>query len=350
MTEQTEQTAHPSGDAGAREAPPVRRAGHVATHAWASGSLVLAGLIGVLAKVLGVVVAPGMRGAASGKIVEQAQLASGAFAYVLTGLLVGLTGVASFELAKSTRIHAAARFPVVALSGLVIALASPAVVDRLPRNVATALSLMTALLALVASVTAATAARTRAVGIVLGLLSTASLLRVGAMEVAVSAGESASLSLFHVAQLVATAAVVLHAGALLLAGAWVGTRAGWRGRVLANVAIVLAFATTWMAGRQSETPSTLELVLRTALAGATGVPSPYGLSAVAVFLLPAGVFVAAVALIEHRRGPALMGALALALVAHGSYDVPLQALAAVVAAEWAMLARTDEPSPRAAVR
>lgn len=334
------------GGPGPREAPSAS-APDSGMHAWAAGSLVLTAVIAAVAKVLGVVVAPGVRGAASTQVVEGSQLLSAVFGYVVTGLLVGLTGVASFEIARSPRLTPGSRFPVVALSGLAIALASPAVVDRLPKPVAVALALVASLLTLIAALAAARSAHTRAVGIVLGLLSFAALFRIASWEVASAAGETASLSTFHVAQVIATFGVLLHAGATLLAGAWLGSRAGWRARVLANAAIVLAFAATWLAGRKSDSASMLELVLRNALGSAVGVPSPFGVGPVAVFLLPACVLLAAVALIERARGPVLLASLALALLAHGSYDVPLQALSAIVAATWTMLASTDVPAASA---
>ncbi len=316
---------------------------HRATHEWASASLVLTAGLAVVAKVFGVVIAPGMRGAAPAAVVERAQVFSAMLGYVLTGLFVALIGVASFELAKTHKLSPSARFPVVALSGLVVALASPAVVDRLPRGIAAALVVFTSIITTLAGGAAVRATRTRAVGVVLMLLSFTSLLRLAAWETATAAGESASLSLFHVAQGIATFGVVVHATALLLAGAWLGSRSGWRARILANVAIVLAFVMTWIAGRQSDTPSSVELVLRSSLGAAAGVPSPFGLGPVAVFLLPASLFLALVALVQRGRGPVVLATTALALVAYGSFDVPLHALAAVVAAEWAMLARADEP-------
>ncbi len=326
----------------------MRAASGPSSYGWAAGSLSLTAGLAVAAKVLGVIVAPGVRGAASTGVVEGAQLLSAVFGYVLMGLLVGLAGVGAFEIAKAHRLPPSSRFPVVGLSGLAIALASPAVVDRLPKTIALALALVASLLTVIGAITAARATQTRAVGVVLGLLSFVALLRVTSWEVAAAAGESASLSTFHVAQVFATIAVAIHAFAAVLAGAWLGSRAGWSGRVMANGAIVMAFAATWVAGRQSDAPSVVELVLRGSLGSATGVPSPLALAPVAVFLLPACLMLAVVAIVTRARGPVLLAALALALVAHGSYDVPLQALCAVVAAQWAMLARDGSaPAPRA---
>jgi hypothetical protein len=137
--------------------------------------------------------------------------------------------------------------------------------------------------------------------------------------------------------------MVIHGGALVLTGAWLASRRGWGARLLVNGSIILAFALTWLAGRQSDTPTLVEQVLRVSIWSSQGMPPPFGLGPIAVFLLPASVLLALATLVLRSRAPSVLAPLTLALVAHGSYDVPLQALTAVVAAGWALLAQTDPP-------
>ena len=99
--------------------------------AWASGALLLTVIVGAAAKILGVLVAPGMRGIASERAMVATETVSATLGYTFAALLVALICGGSFELARARRIHVASRGTVVAISGLIVALASPAVVQRL---------------------------------------------------------------------------------------------------------------------------------------------------------------------------------------------------------------------------
>ena len=76
---------------------------------------------------------------------------------------------------------------------------------------------------------------------------------------------------------------------------------------------------------------------------------PYGLASISAFLVPATVLLAIVAVVQRAQPPAVLAALGLALLSHGSFDVPLHALAVTAAAQWAMLAMVDERSMWAAM-
>lgn len=315
---------------------------------WAGEALTVTAALAVVAKIVGVIVAPGLRGVVSQRAVEAFDTLSGTFAYTLAALLVALVCASSFELARAHRIGMGARGSVVAISGLIVALASPAVVVRLHTVAALALAVTTSATVLVAGVVSLRTPRTRALGAVLCLLAFCALLRLVGWELAAVGAERPHPGLFSAGRVLATIAVLLHAIGVLLAAAWLGTRSGLGGRVLANAAIILAFVVTWMAARTTEgVPSATEAVLRTSLAGASGVPMPYGLASVAAFLVPASVLLAAVALVSQGRSRAVLAALALALVSHGSFDVPLHALAVAAAAQWAMLAMAEDAQARA---
>lgn len=314
------------------------------TTGWASSALILTSAIAIAAKITGVLVTPGARGVVGQSAVTLVERVSGTLAYALTGLLVALVCTASYELARSRTIHSVARGGVVAVSGLVVALASPAVVERLRTVPTVALAVVTSAIGLFAGLLSLRSAQTRALGAVLALLAFAGLLRIVAWESAVLSYDRASMPLYQLARGLATVATSLHVVAVLVAAAWIGTRSRWRGRLLANLAIVGAFATTWLAGRAADSPSTWEAILQSSLPRAAGQPAPYLLGAVAAFLVPASILLAAVALLQPVQRPAIVAALALALLSHGAFDVPLQALLAAASAAWAMVAMSEARS------
>jgi len=322
-----------------RESPGSRT-----TVGWAGSALILTAVVAIAAKTVGVVVAPGSRGVLSGRWVNAIDLVSGTLAYTLVALLVALVCGASFELARARRVNVTARGGVVAVSGLVVALASPAVVERLHTAPSLALAVISSLVALVSGVVVIRTPQTRAVGGILALLAICGLLRVVVWETSAVSFERASHQLHAVARGFATAAVALQTIAALLAAAWLGTRSKVRGRILANGAILLAFCITWLAARSSDSPSTIEAVLRTSLPAAAGLPSPYFLGSIAAFLVPASILLAGVALLQPAQPPAVVASLALALLSHGAFDVPLHALLVTAAAQWAMLAMADDRS------
>jgi hypothetical protein len=313
---------------------------------WAGSALLLTAIVGAAAKVFGVLVAPGMRGIASQRAMEATEIIASTLGYTLAALLVALICGGSFELARARKIGVGSRGSVVAVSGLVVALASPAVVQRLHTAAALALAIVASIIAIIASAATIRVAHTRVVGAVLGMFALSGVLRPIAWEVTALAGERASMGLYDTGRGLATFAVVVQMLATLLAAAWLGTRSRWRGRVLANGAIVLAFVITYFAARVgSDTPSTLEAVLHGSLSQAAGVRLPYeGLTRIAEFLVPATILLSLVAVVQRAVPPAVLAALALGLLSQGAFDVPLHALAVTAAAQWAMLAMVDDRS------
>jgi hypothetical protein len=329
--------------AGTTSPQPARASG--TNVAWAGSALVLAAVVGAAAKLLAVLVAPGMRGVASQHAMELTETVSATLSYTFAALLVALICGGSFELARVRKVGVASRGSVVAISGLAVALASPAVVQRLHTAAALALALVASVIALVAAVATVRVAHTRAVGAVLGMFALSGVLRPVAWEVTAFAGERASLGLYQGGRGLATFAVAVQALGALLAAAWLGTRSPLRGRLLANLAIVIAFGVTYLAAHDAgDAPSAIEAVLRGSLSQATGVPLPYGLASIAAFLVPATILLALVSLVQRAQPRVVLGALALALLSHGAFDVPLQALAITAAAQWTLLAMADERS------
>lgn len=313
--------------------------------AWAGGALVLTAVVGAVAKLFGVLIVPGMRGIASQRAMETTDGISATASYTFAALLVAVICGGSFELARARKIGVVSRGSVVAVSGLVVALASPAVMQRLHTVAALALAVVASVLAIVAASSTLRVAQTRAVGVLLALLALSGLLRPIAWALTALAGERASLGLYHAGRGLATLTVALQAFATLLAAAWLGTRSRWRGRMLANAAIVVAFGVTYLAARDAgDTPSALEAVLRGSLSQPSGLPTPYALGSIAAFLVPATILLALVAVVQRAQPPAVLAAIGLALLSQGALDVPLNALALTAASQWAMLAMVDDRS------
>jgi hypothetical protein len=308
---------------------------------WASSGLILTAMVAVVATVAGVIVAPGARGIAGEATVDLIDTASGAFAYLLTALLVSLVCGASFELARTRSVNVVGRGVVVGISGLVVALASPAVVERLGPGPSLVLAVFASLIALVSGILVLRAAHTRMLGGMLCLYAVSSILRIAGWETSAFAADRGSLSVHEMARGLATASVALAAIAALLATAWVSTRSRWRGRLLANLAILTAFGLTWVAARTTESPSSFEAILRAVLPAAAGIPAPYALGAIAAFLVPATILLAAAALVQPKQAPVLIAALAFALLSNGTLDIPLHALLITTSAQWALLAAAD---------
>ncbi len=190
----------------------------------AGSALLITTGVAVAAKIAGVLIAPGARGVFGEKSVVLVETLSGAFGYTLIGLLVALICAASFELARSRAIHVVARGSIVALTGLIVALASPAVVERLPTLPSLALAVVTSVVVFIAGLVVLRAHRMRAIGAVLVLLSSAALIRVIAYQMSAASFEQVSVRLHDGARILATISVTAQSVAVLIAAAWIGTR------------------------------------------------------------------------------------------------------------------------------
>ena len=311
---------------------------------WLRTALVMIVAVGAIAKVLGVLVMPGMAGIASQGAVVAAEALSSTFAYAFALLTIVLIGAGAYELSRARGIGMVSRGAAIGLSGIVIAVALPSLTHRLHSIPTLGLSIATTLLTVIGAVTALRAAPTRILGAVLGLLAISALVRPASWELTVMAGEQASIGLYGVGKLLASIALVLSALATLLSAAWLGTRSPIRGRLLANGAIVVAFFVTYVAARESADPGTLQMVLHSSLAQSNGLPLPFALTSIGAFLVPATIMLAIASVAQRAAAPAVLGSLAFALLSQGALDVPLQALAMAAAVTWGMLAMADPKS------
>jgi hypothetical protein len=304
-----------------------------------------AAIAATIAGFLAAIVAPGVQGNASERVVVWTGWGSSAFAFFLLLLLVTLAVWGAVELLRAHGLPAPARGLLLGGGAVVVAMSSPGLRDRLPPLYSSVIALAAVVAALAGAYASAGAPHTRAVAAVLAVLSLAALARFGAWWVAVYAGDAASVKLFYTARGLATAGVLFEAAGQLLAVTWLSTRSrgGGFGQLGAFVALGSAVVLTWGVAQGVHSSASLwQAVLHTALADAPGVPPPYGFDALATFLVPASLLLALATAAQPKQVVAVLVAMALALVSRGAFDAPLRALCAVVAAYWVVLARGDE--------
>jgi hypothetical protein len=302
-------------------------------------------IVASVAGFLALVVVPGVRGNASESVVVWMDWLSGAWALFLLLLLAMLAVWGAIELLRSPTAGAVPRAAMLGGGAIVVALSSPGLRDRVPPLYAGLIALAAAVACLAAAYAAAGAPHTRAVAALLALLAFAALSRLGAWGLALYAGDTASVRLFSVSRGLATSGILFEAAGQLLAVLWLSTRGrgGGIGQLGAFLALGGALLVTWGVARGVHADAALwQAIVHTALADAPGLPPPYGLDALATFLVPASLLLALAAAVHPRQVVGVLVTLSLALVSRGAFDAPLRALCAVVAAYWVVLARADE--------
>jgi hypothetical protein len=333
----------PGGD---HRTPPGSRPGR-----WAPTSPVLsstwllrtAAFTSVAAGVTGVIVAPGLRGNAGEEVVVIADRVSATLSYLLVCALISLVLLGAVELLRTREIATAPRMALVAGGAAVLSLSLVGLRDRVPPLVSVLIIAAAAVTCLAGAYCAAQAPHTRAMAGVLGAFAFAAIARLAAWELAMRAGDTASLQMFGASRALATAGVFLEAAGQLTAITWLGARGRGIGQLACCAALVVAFALTWgVATGVHSDAAPWEAVVHTALADAPGVPSPNAFAGLATFLVPASLLLALVAATQKQQVAAIVAAMALALVSRGAFDAPLRGLCAVVAAQWAALAAVDE--------
>jgi len=298
--------------------------------------------VSVLAAMLSGLVVPGLRGNAPERVVVNVEGIAHAVSGIAWVALLFTVVAGSIELSRAPRVAGWARVAPVGAGGAVVALLLVAFRARLPTPLTLALAGAALCVALVAAAASMSAPHTRAVGVILGILATSAVARIFAWEIAYVAGERANPALYSAGRVLATAGVVIEGVGQLVATTWLGTRSRVAGQLLALLAVGASFFLTWGAaqGAYAGAPS-WQSIVHTALADAPGVPAPYGLAAFATFLAPAALLLALVAAVQPRQPGVVVGALALALLGRGAYDVPLRALAVAGAGIWLVLATAD---------
>lgn len=308
----------------------------------------VAAFAAVVAGMMGVMIAPGVRGNAGERIVNLVDCSSATLSFFLLLALVALVGWGAFELVREREGEAMPRLALVGSSAAVVALVLVGVAlhDRNLSHTETA-TLITAagagVCVIAGAYVAARAPHTRAAAAVLIILAFAALTRLGAWELAKSASERADVRMYAISRGLATAGVVLEGGAQLVAVMWLWARSKLAGQLGATLAVVGAFLLTLgVAKGVHATAAPWQAVLHTALGDAPGIPPPFWFDGFATFLVPASLLLALVTAAQPGQVAAVVATVSLALVSRGAFDAPLRALCAVAAAQWAALSSGDE--------
>lgn len=297
--------------------------------------------IGLLATIVGRAIAPALHGAGEGmdRVIAVMDFAGSFTTFLFAILTLVTTGVQMMQTSRQSRLSLGYRIASATLATLVVALIAPALPARLPDRGILLTASASALLALAAAREAMLVPRTRAVGVVLGVTGTSALLHLGALWLAASPLPS----LAHASLAIATAGTGLDAAALVIALAWIGTRSGTLVSWHTTAALALALAAYWGARRgEFEAAKLWQVVAHQAVERLVAPPASFVLPALRAFFELAALALAGAALLLRKQVPSITGALALALVARPTTDVPLSAAALTLAALTIALAARDE--------
>ena len=310
-------------------------------------------VLAVLASILGRAVGPSMEGLAVGlgRVISSVQIAGGVLSQALAVAAIVLA-MGEILVASRSRVPAAVRPGSIGLGGgvvLVCFLASPRR-ESLPDALVVLMSASAIGLSLLSGVTALKTPYARAAGMILGLVGVSSLLRLIAALIAVQAhgGER----LIVVASGVATAGFLAGLLAMAVAAAWIASRSGKLASPGTLLPLALALFFTQKALRaEAEDADALSVLVRRAVEHLILRPRPLlplGFQIFAALLAP----LLAIAALASRpaRGasaaalspPAIGAAIALALLVRDAVDMPLGALALVIAGLTAALAAQDD--------
>jgi len=187
------------------------------------------------------------------------------------------------------------------------------------------------------------APHTRALGGILMALACAALVRVAGWEIAMWSSARGDVEWFRWSRILMTSGVCFEALGQIVAVSWLGTRGRSLGQIASMAALFGAFVLTWGVSKGGQPDGAMwQAIAHTALAGAGGIPVPVGVEGLAIFVVPAALFLAVAYAIQTGQVVAIVASIAIALVSRGAFDSPMRALCAVVAAQWATLAAVDE--------
>ena len=311
----------------------------------------LTAAIAIVAACVGHVIAPGLRGAASQRVVDNwegiGQFTTYAFLVFLSFLFFRVAWDLVFTDKPAIGLRLAVVSSAFSVGCIVMCILIISALRRpfvpTPSTALVPLTLLASLAALVSGAGIVRMPHTRATGFVLFAFGSAALVRVLAWWLAGVAGARAAPMTYEWARAIATVGVIFEGVGQLVAVVWLTTRTRVSGQILAGISVLAALVVTWgMEQGGHAGAATWQVVLHTALAGVRGTPPPAGLGPVPTFLAATSLFLAAVAVIRPGPAPAITSALSLCLIARGAFDAPLNAFAASVAAACLLAISADE--------
>ncbi len=311
--------------------------------------------LAIVASLVGRAIGPSMEGLAVGlgRLIEAVKLSGGVLSQVLAVAAIVLA-MGEILVVSRSRVPAVVRLGSIGLGGAVVLvcfLASPRR-ESLPDALVLLMSVSAIAFAFLAGASALKASFSRAAGLILLLVGASSLLRLIALGIASQARASAGGRLGVVAGAVATAGFVAGVVALAIAAAWIASRS--RKLASAGTLVPLAIAlllTQRASGADGDDAGAFSVLVHRIVERLILRPLP---------LVPVGfqIFVAllapllAIAALASRpaRGasaaalapPSIGAAVALALLMRDAADMPLGALALVIASLTVAIAAHDE--------
>jgi hypothetical protein len=295
--------------------------------------------LGLVAMLLGRVLGPALAGVFMGAdglvqgVGAAGELVSQAFA-----LLAMLAAISAVLAVARSRLPLVVRFSAISLGGVGILTTLWALHEPVPTPSAGLVSGCAAVVALLAAGSAFRAPFARGPAVVVGLVAVGALVRLVAVALALQADGAGGSHLGALAGSFATVAFVADALAAVTAVAWVAGAAG-RGAAgaprLVNAWTILPLGLAMMGARWALMGETAEsspvalLVWRSSVRLLT-LPEPGVSTGIRVFFAFLAPLTAVVALLVRGPVPALGAAVALALAARGSVEMPPCALMLVV--------------------
>lgn len=302
--------------------------------------------VAIVASVLGRALAPALRGAGEGidAFITYTSLAANFATYLFA--FMGLF-VLVLELSATFRektLGLVYRSAAAVSSACIVALVVYAFRGPLSERASVIAALMSSGLALFASREALSVPRTRALGVTLAAVGVAALFHLSASALAYCAGGNGLARFPFIERLFSAGTVIFDTAALLTAFAWLTTRRNSETAWIARAALFIGCIVAWGALRGVRDGASLwQIVANRAVDRMLpGAPAVLVWRPLRVLLETSAPCLGIAALVARNQMPAMTGALALALIARPSTDVPLAAMALVLAALSAPLAARDD--------
>jgi hypothetical protein len=297
-------------------------------------------VLGLVALVLGRVMAPALKGAFNGidsfiwYADKLAGMTSQGLAFAVTALSIG----ALLLIARDPRVSLLVRALLVPQTVLVLFLGIWATRKALPNAGVVLVGLLASSAAMIGAIQGMFQPRTRAVSVVLAITGLAGLLHVASATVMLRSAGSPAL-----AAAVSSLAVLVHGMALLIALVWLATR---RRTILPPAtmgALGASVLLTWAAARGANAAAANGWAFAwRAIETLLPSPTPSLPAAIAMFLGVLSPALAVAAIATRRQIPSVIGALTLTLLAGLLVDAPVQAMILTLASLSTVLASRDE--------
>ena len=302
-------------------------------------------LLALLAMLLAQAVGPAVKtaGLQVGKLIDHLDLAAGIASHMLaltaSALSIGLLLIVG----RDTRVTLISRVLLVAQTTIVLVLAVPASRFRLSPFACFFMGIVTCSAVMAGAFEALREPRSRAMGLMLGLIGIAGTTRVVSAALVALPSASQVVKLASLTQALSTASVLLHAIGLLVALAWLASRRRKTVSVGTLTALVAAMFVSWAAAAGVQPEASTWMVFAARFQEHL-TPLPFSILPAEVdgFVAVLGPIVAFAALLARRQMATVVGGVSLALTAGTVVDVPGHAIVMVLAALTAALAAHDE--------